>query len=60
MSWLKMELDMESDNKRKPRVIGADANKDDEEIRMASNTYEIFMQPSFRDNIEAWRKTPLE
>ena len=27
---------------------------------MYGNTYEIFMQPNFRDNFDAWRETPLE
>ena len=60
MSWLKMELDMEAENRRKPRAMGAEAEMDVAESSRYGNTYEIFMQPNFRDNFDAWRETPLE
>ena len=60
MSWLKMELDMESNNRRKPRTLGTDAAKDALSGQFETNTYEIFLQPAFRDNFDAWKDTPLE
>lgn len=60
MAWLKMELDMEAENKRKSRNIGPANNKDPIKASQGSNTYEIFIQPNFKDNIDSWRNTPLE
>ena len=60
MSWLKMELDMEAENKRPPRALGAEAAAGNIESQHGTNTYEIFLQPNFRDNFDAWRELPLE
>lgn len=60
MAWLKMELDMEAENRRRPRSMGAEAAGGAVESQDYGNTYEIFMQPNFRDNFDAWRDTPLE
>ena len=63
MAWLKMELDMEADNRRGPRAYAADqarANQDDKQAQMMGNTYEVFMQPNLRNKIDGWRKTQLE
>lgn len=61
MSWLKLELDMEADNKRRPRAMGTEAQLNDaRSLNTIGNTYEIFMQPTFRQNFDSWRDTPLE
>lgn len=60
MSWLKMELDMEAENRRKPRAMAAEAAGSSTTTQHGGNTYEIFMQPTFRDNFDAWRETKLE
>ena len=60
MGWLKMELDMEAENRRKPRAIAAEAAGSQVDTQHGGNTYEIFMQPNFRDNFDMWRDTPLE
>ena len=60
MAWLKMELDMEAENRRKPRAIAAEAAGSQVDTQHGGNTYEIFMQPNFRANFDAWRDTPLE
>jgi hypothetical protein len=59
MAWLKMELDLEAENRRRPRAIAAEAAGGNQS-QHGGNTYEIFMQPNFRDNFDAWRETPLE
>ena len=44
MSWLKMELDLEADNKLKPRVYGSEAaNASVKDANTLGNTYEIFI-----------------
>ena len=46
MSWLKLELDNEADNKLSgTRVFGAEAANagDDKKLNMMGNTYEIFI-----------------
>ena len=60
MSWLKMELDMEAENRRRPRALAAEAAAGNVESQNYGNTYETFMQPNFRDNFDAWRQLPLE
>ena len=60
MSWLKMELDMEAENRRKPRAMAAEAAGSSVATQHGGNTYEIFMQPTFRDNFDDWQNTPLE
>ena len=59
MAWLKMELDLEAENRRRPRAIAAEAAGGNQS-QHGGNTYEIFMQPNFRDNFDAWREYPLE
>jgi len=60
MSWLKMELDMEGENRRRTRAIASDSMRDPKEANKYGNTYEIFLQPNFRSNFDSWRDTPLE
>ena len=62
MSWLKMELDMEADNRRKPRAYGTEAANLNSMKAQNNfcNTYEIFIQPNFRENYDSWFSTPLE
>ena len=30
------------------------------DMNSGTNTYEIFLQPNFRENYDAWQDTPLE
>jgi len=51
LAWLKLELDMEAENKRKPRALGTEAtnlNNANKQLNDLANTYEIFVQPNFR------------
>lgn len=62
MSWLKMELDMESENRRKPRAINnTDKPEQDKlESQFETCTYEIFVQPEFRRIFDLWKDKNLE
>ena len=51
---------MEAENRRRPRALAAEAAAGNVESQNYGNTYEIFMQPNFRDNFDAWRQLPLE
>lgn len=47
-------------NRRKSRAIGTAALAGSKEQNKMANTYEIFIQPNFRDNFDAWNETKLD